>query len=66
MSSYCTFRILDTVDALKDRPDSNILRASWYKFHVEEKTLRRPTSARALLQAVAIRRKTRTGIPVKN
>ena len=29
---YCTFRILDTVDALKDIPDSNILRASWYNF----------------------------------
>ena len=25
-------KILDTVDALKDRPDSNILRASWYNF----------------------------------
>ena len=25
-------------------PDSNILRASWYNFHEEEKTLRRPTS----------------------
>ena len=47
------------IDALKDRPDSNILRASWIQFHVEEKTLGDPLLARALLQAVAIRSRRR-------
>ena len=40
-------------------PDSNILRASWYNFHEEEKTLGDPLLARALLQAVAIRSRRR-------